>query len=67
MRLSLAQGGFTSPEQVKCLQDTKRESIHTDALSFGAGKGSRTLLSSLGSLRSTDELYLPVNLSADLL
>ena len=26
----------------------------------GAGKGSRTLLSSLGSLRSTDELYLRV-------
>ena len=25
---------------------------------FGAGKGSRTLLLSLGSLRSTDELYL---------
>ena len=25
---------------------------------FGAGKGSRTLLSSLGSSRSTDELYL---------
>ena len=29
----------------------------------GAGKGNRTPLSSLGSLRSTDELYLPVQLS----
>lgn len=35
----------------------KREHLRSDALVFGAGKGSRTLLSSLGSLRSTDELH----------
>lgn len=57
---------FTPPEQVNCLQD-KRESIREDALSFGAGKGSRTLLSSLGSLRSTDELYLRMIFSVELL
>ena len=40
----------------------KREHLRSDALAFGAGKGSRTLLSSLGSLRSTDELYLRVHI-----
>lgn len=40
----------------------KREHLIVDALAFGAGKGSRTLLSSLGSLRSTDELYLRVHI-----
>ena len=33
----------------------------------GAGKGSRTLLSSLGSLHSTDELYLRMIFSVELL
>lgn len=41
----------------------KREHLRSDALAFGAGKGSRTLLLSLGSLRSTDELYLHAPIS----
>lgn len=54
-----AQGECASPEQIKESRNSpKKASASADAFFGGAGKGSRTLLSSLGSLRSTDELYL---------
>ena len=40
------------------IENKNRRELHAVRDDDGAGKGNRTLLSSLGSLRSTDELYL---------
>ena len=54
--ISSTAGGFIPPDRTDLVAPTKKDARRRPFF-VGAGKGSRTLLSSLGSSRSTDELY----------